>query len=248
MIAKGFFITGTDTGVGKTLAACTLLHALRQHCSRNNSKYTALGMKAVAAGTEPDEQGHPVNADVRALQQASSFAADPALVCPYVMAAPLSPHLSAALEGYSVEMDRIAAAFAQLSQQADTVVVEGAGGFCVPLTLDTNGADLARALKLPVVIVVGLRLGCLNHAVLTAQAVAATGLPIAGWIANELAPDMPAKDGNLAYLQHQFSKAHQAPLLGVLPWQTDYSETTVNTVAQRLAPLIDVSLLMKACT
>lgn len=246
MTAKGFFITGTDTGVGKTLSACTLLHALRLSCSQKNSYYTALGMKAVAAGTEPDERGRMFNADVRALQQASSFLADSALVCPYVMAAPLSPHLSAALEGYSVEVDRIAQAFTQLSQQADTVVVEGAGGFCVPLTLDTNGADLARALKLPVIVVVGLRLGCLNHAMLTAQAVAATGLPIAGWIANELSPDMPAKEGNLAYLQHQFSKTYQAPLLGVLPWQADYSEKTVHTVAQRLSPLLDVTPLTKA--
>jgi dethiobiotin synthetase len=246
MMPRGFFVTGTDTGVGKTLAACTLLHALRQHCSQINSNCTALGMKAVAAGTETDERGRSFNPDVRALQLSSSFLADPDLVCPYVMAAPLSPHLSAELEGRSVEAAQIVTAYRQLAKLTDTVVVEGAGGFCVPLTLDTNGADLAREMGLPVVIVVGMRLGCLNHAMLTAQAVRASGLPIAGWIANDVTPEMPAREGNLQYLRHQFRTQYNAPLLGHLPWQADYSEKTAHIVAERLARHLDLSPLMTA--
>jgi dethiobiotin synthetase len=225
-MSVGYFVTGTDTGVGKTLAACALIWALREKHA------TVLGMKAVAAGTELDEDLHPFNADVRALQEASSFAAPEYEVCPYVMAAPLSPHLAAELDGFSVQAATIAAAYQNLSAKADAVVVEGAGGFCVPLSMNQSGADLAKMLGLPVVLVVGMRLGCLNHAMLTAQAVASQGLPIAGWVANCIDPHMSALEGNIAYLTQQLMQHHQAPLLARLPHLADFHAGSAREMAK----------------
>lgn len=224
-MSQGYFVTGTDTGVGKTLAACALIWALRQKHTK------VLGMKAVAAGTELDEDLHPFNADVRALQEASSFAAPEYEVCPYVMAAPLSPHLAAELDGFTVQASTIAAAYQNLAAKADAVVVEGAGGFCVPLSISESGADLAKLLGLPVILVVGMRLGCLNHAMLTAQAVAAQGLPIAGWVANCIDPNMSALEGNITYLSQQLMTRYQAPLLARLPFQSDFHAGSARELA-----------------
>ena len=200
-----FFLTGTDTDVGKTHVACALLHRARR------AGRTAVGLKPVAAGT--DERGD--NDDVLRLRAASSLQLPADIVNPYCFAPAIAPHIAAAEDGVEIDFDRIAETVRNARQQADFVIVEGAGGFCVPFGIDRNGADLAARLQLPVILVVGMRLGCLNHALLTAEAIAARGLIIAGWIANCVAPDMLRFDENLATLEELLL----APLLGVIPHQ-----------------------------
>lgn len=205
----GCFVTGTDTGVGKTLASCGLLHALARHHAR------VVGMKAVAAGAEPDGQGGWANEDTLALRAASTLAVPAELDNPVLLPDPMSPHIAARRAGRSIEIAHIVDSYQRLAAQADAVVVEGAGGFLVPLSDRLTGADLARALDLPVVMVVGLRLGCLNHAALTAEAIRARGLRLAGWIASRVDPAMRVPEDNLAWLQQHL----QAPLLADIPFQ-----------------------------
>ncbi len=202
---RAYFISGTDTEVGKTLATCALLHAARLQGLR------AVGMKPVAAGT--DRSGR--NEDVERLDAASSFTAEPELVNPYCFSAPIAPHIAAAETGRVIDPAVIQAAFDQLSAQADITLVEGAGGILVPLGPDFDTADLAACLKLPVILVVGMRLGCINHALLTAEAVLNRGLALAGWVANNIDPRMARRPENLAALTERLP----APLLGVLPYQ-----------------------------
>ncbi|MFZ3127079.1 MAG: dethiobiotin synthase [Rhodoferax sp.] len=203
------FVTGTDTGVGKTLVSAALLHALAQHHTR------VVGMKPVAAGTDM-VNGVPANDDVLALRAASTCTVPPELDNPVLLPDPTSPHIAAQRAGVRITVAQLVHAYRALAQQADAVVVEGAGGFLVPLSETENGGDLAQALGLPVVLVVGLRLGCLNHAVLTAQAIAARGLTLAGWVANHVDPTLLAQADNIAYLQGQL----QAPLLATIAHQT----------------------------
>src|SRR5882757_249465 len=207
-MASSLFVTGTDTGVGKTLAACALLHQLRGRGLR------ALGMKPVAAGVEPSPEG-PVNPDVAALRQASSWPGPLAQVNPYLFEPPIAPHLAAAAVGVRIRIGSIVQAFQALRGSADVIVVEGVGGFLVPLNEQQDTGDLAVALALPVVLVVGMRLGCLNHAQLSQQAIAARSLPLAGWIANSIDPHMARFEENLQALRERID----APLLGVLPYR-----------------------------
>lgn len=202
------FVTGTDTGVGKTLVSAGLLHALARHHPR------VVGMKPVAAGTELFN-GVPANEDVLALRAASSCRVPPELDNPVLLPDPLSPHIAAARAGVRIDIGHLVACQRALALQADAVVVEGAGGFMVPLSATETGADLAEALGLPVLLVVGLRLGCLNHALLTAQAIRARGLTLAGWVANHVDSAMLAQDDNVAFLQRQL----QAPLLARIAHQ-----------------------------
>ena len=155
--ASGYFVTGTDTGVGKTLVSCALLRAFAARGLR------AVGMKPVAAGAVL-ENGRLVNEDVIALNAAANVAAPAELVNPYCFAPPIAPHIAAAEAGITVELERIREAYAALAALADRVIVEGAGGFRVPLTRELEVAHLAAHLALPVILVVGMRLGCLNHA------------------------------------------------------------------------------------
>ncbi|SFB68515.1 dethiobiotin synthetase [Polaromonas sp. OV174] len=202
------FITGTDTGVGKTLVSTGLLHALAKHHTR------VVGMKPVAAGTELIN-GQQANEDVVALRAAATCAVPPELDNPVLLPDPVSPHIAAARAGVQIDIAHLVACHSALAKLADSVVVEGAGGFLVPLSASETGADLAQALGLPVVLVVGLRLGCLNHALLTAEAIRARGLTLAGWVANHVDPSMLAQDDNIAFLQ----QALQAPLLATIPFQ-----------------------------
>jgi len=204
--AQGIFVTGTDTGVGKTLVAAAFLHAF------SNCGLRAIGMKPVAAGCEV-RGGRLVNDDVTSLKAASNIAAAEDDINPYRFPSPIAPHLAAAQAGEWISLERIHAAYTALAATADRVVVEGAGGLLVPLGKDGDFADLARSLDLPVVLVVGMRLGCLNHALLTAQAMHGRGLKFAGWIANSLDPGMAEFAGNLQTLRDLL----QAPLLGILP-------------------------------
>jgi dethiobiotin synthetase len=187
------FVTGTDTGVGKTRVACALLRALARHHGR------VAGMKPVAAGAVATAAGW-ASEDALLLRAASTVAAPPELDNPVLLPDPLSPHLAAERAGRAIDIDHLVRCHRALARRCDAVVVEGAGGFLVPLTAVLTGADLAAALRLPVVLVVGLRLGCLNHALLTAQAIAARGLALAGWVANRIDPAMAAADDNIAYL------------------------------------------------
>jgi len=200
-----YFITGTDTGVGKTRTSCALIHALRQA-----GHPRVVGMKPVAAGCDWVEgaDGHPgqwLNEDVIALRAASSLQVPSSFDNPYALPNAVSPHIAARQAGEVIDLAHIEASFHALSQHADAVVVEGAGGFIVPLCEDAGewatSAELAQRLALPVILVVGLRLGCLNHALLTQEAIVSRGLTLAGWVANVIDPAMPEQAANLATLQ-----------------------------------------------
>lgn len=206
MSARSFYVTGTDTGAGKTFASCALLHAWRARGLR------AVGMKPVASGCERVD-GRLRNEDALALQQAS--APQPAYddLNPYALPLPLAPELAAREAGVEVSLAPIVAAHARLQAMADIVVVEGVGGWAAPLSSSLDQADVVRVLELPVVLVVGLRLGCLNHAYLSARAIAADGCRLAGWIASEVDPRMERVDDNVALLAQRL----RAPCWGRLP-------------------------------
>lgn len=204
----GLFITGTDTGVGKTFATATLLHAMTTLGLR------AAAMKPIAAGADLID-GRWINEDVAILGAAANVVVPAELVTPYLFREPLAPHIAADRKGVHIEIPRIVDAYEQLARLAEWTLVEGVGGFRVPLDDQRDTADLAVALGLPVVLVVGMRLGCLNHALLTAEAIAARNLKLAGWIANRIDPDMAAFDENLAALNSRLT----APCLAVLPHQ-----------------------------
>lgn len=205
---NAYFITGTDTGVGKTRVSCALLHIFAAQGK------TVVGMKPVAAGCE---QG---GGDVASLMAAGNVSALHELVNPYAFQPPLAPHVAAALAGVVIEIEPICAAFAALQTQAEVVIVEGIGGWRVPLNAREDTSDMARRLGLPVILVVGMKLGCLNHALLTAQAINASGLELAGWVANRIDPLMSAFDENLDALQLRLA----APLLGVVPYNAQAAE------------------------
>ena len=200
------YVTGTDTGIGKTLASCALLQALRGHGLR------AAGMKPVASGCERIE-GEWRNADALALQAAGEPGIAYADINPFALEHPLAPELAARDAGVEVSLLPILASHARLSDHADALVIEGVGGWAAPLSASLMQADLVRALRLPVLLVVGLRLGCLNHALLSARAIAADGAHLAGWIASHVDPDMERVEDNIEMLRARLP----APCWGVLP-------------------------------
>ena len=206
---RGCFVTGTDTEVGKTRISAALLYWLGERGQR------CAGYKPVAAGTEWID-GAQVNEDVRALREASSVPLTDAAVGPFQYKAACAPHIAAALEGRSIERAALLQGANALAAHAEWLVAEGVGGFCVPLGPDFDSADFAVDLGLPVVLVVGLRLGCISHALLTAEAIRARGLPLAGWVANTVDTAMLYRDDNLATLRHELGRRHQAPCLGVV--------------------------------
>lgn len=203
-MTQAYFITGTDTGVGKTFATCALLHRLAGQGLR------VAAMKPVAAGL--DAAG--LNEDVELLRAAANVRCARDLMNPYALRSPVAPHLAAAEEGLEIRFAPILAAFETLANQVDILLVEGIGGFRVPLGPDGDSADLALAMDLPLILVVGLRLGCINHALLTVEAIQARGLRLAGWVGNCVDPVMARREENLAALAGDID----APLLGVLPW------------------------------
>lgn len=207
-----YFITGTDTAVGKTLIACALLHAFAAQGRK------VAGMKPVAAGCDETDQNARVelNEDVRQLRAASNILATLGQINPYCFAHPIAPHIAARKIGVHINFERILTSYHELAAQADVVIVEGVGGFRVPLNESQDSADLAQQLDLPVILVVGMRLGCLNHALLTSRAITDSGLKCAGWVANVLDSEMPALPENIDALQQRIA----APLLGVVPHQS----------------------------
>lgn len=204
--ARGWLLTGTDTGAGKTVAACALLHALRARGLR------ASGMKPVASGCTDTGTGLR-NADALALLAASDPRPPYADCNPCALPEPTAPQIAARLAGVRIALAPMVSAYARIAARADRVVVEGVGGWLAPPGDGIEHADLARALQLPVVLVVGLRLGCLNHARLTARAIAADGCTLAGWIGTGVDPDFAHRDAYLSLLR----EAVPAPCWGVLP-------------------------------
>ncbi|WOD18192.1 dethiobiotin synthase [Paraburkholderia kirstenboschensis] len=208
--ALSLFVTGTDTEIGKTFVSCALLRGFV------HEGLQAAAMKPIAAGAF-ELNGELHNEDADQLDAASNVLLPSAMRTPYLLKEPAAPHIAAALENVTFDIDHIVACHAQALQRADVVVVEGVGGFRVPLTTTHDTADLAVALKLPVVLVVGMRLGCISHALLTAEAIAARGLTLAGWVANRVDPDMTFPDENIAAIREHLAREHGAPLLGIVP-------------------------------
>jgi dethiobiotin synthetase len=207
---KGCFVTGTDTEVGKTRVSAALLAWLGQR------GLVCAGYKPVAAGLELVD-GAWVNADVRALRDAASLRVGDTEVGPCQLREACAPHIAAAREGRVIDPGALVAGAQALAARVDRLVVEGVGGWCVPLAPGFDSADLAVAVGLPVVLVVGLRLGCLNHALLSAEAVRARGLVLAGWVGNRIDPRMLHVDDNLATLRDELGRRHGAPCLGIVP-------------------------------
>ncbi len=218
---SGYFVTGTDTGIGKTVITLGLMHVLQGQGRR------VAGMKPVASGCERTAAGLR-NGDALQLQRQTSVALDYERVNPYAFEPAIAPHIAAARAGVQISLDAIQSACLQLAGQVDCVVVEGVGGWAVPLNRHEMLPDLARLLDLPVILVVGMRLGCLNHALLSAAAIERAGLQLAGWVAN--CPGAPPEclDENISTLKSRIS----APLLGVVP---ELAEPVPGQVAQYLA-------------
>jgi dethiobiotin synthetase len=223
---RGVFVTGTDTGVGKTRVAVCLLQIFA------SAGLQAVGMKPVASGSVQTTDGLR-NEDAVALRAAASTLRPYELVNPYAFIPPIAPHLAAAEAGVTIELTRILTAFNQLSAGSDVVVVEGVGGWQVPLSDSFGIPDLAKALALPVIVVVGLRLGCLNHALLSTRAIREDGMKLAGWVANGIDPGFDRRAGNLATLK----QAIQAPLWGEIPWQP-------GSASNGLSGLLDVTKIL----
>ncbi|KVG36624.1 dethiobiotin synthase [Burkholderia ubonensis] len=204
------FVTGTDTEIGKTFVSAALLHGFARLGLR------AAAMKPVAAGAY-EQDGVWRNEDADQLDAAANVVLPPELRTPFLLKAPAAPHLAAAQEGVTLDLDTIVACHREALTRADVVVVEGAGGFRVPLTGTRDMADLAVALGAPVVLVVGVRLGCISHALLTADAIRRRGLTLAGWVANHVDPAMSFQDENVATLRDWLDREHGAPLIGRIP-------------------------------
>lgn len=200
-----YFVTGTDTGVGKTLISCALLYAFAAQGK------SVAGMKPVAAGCDVDD----LNDDVKKLRAATNIFASLGQINPYSFIHPVAPHIASHNAGVSINFERILESYNELAAQAEVVIVEGAGGFMVPLNETQDSADLAVALGIPVILVVGMRLGCLNHAQLTLRAIQASRLKCAGWVANIIDANMTALQENIQALQQRID----APLLGIIAHQ-----------------------------
>ncbi len=217
-----YFVTGTDTGVGKTLISCALLYAF---ATRGKS---VAGMKPVAAGCDADG----LNEDVKKLRAATNILASLGQINPYSFPYPVAPHIAAHNAGVRINLERILESYSELAAQAEVMIVEGAGGFQVPLNETEDSTDLAVALGIPLIVVVGMRLGCLNHALLTLRAIDDCGLKCAGWVANVLDAEMAALDDNIQALQQRI----KAPLLGIVPHLPDAE-------ARAIASRLDIDIL-----
>ena len=203
----GFFVTGTDTEVGKTLVSGALILKLREQGKQ------AIGFKPVVAGTYQSTNGELLNEDLETLRIASGLAPGQMNLSSYVLDMPVAPHLAAASKGIVLQLGTIMQGLLETQKHSDCLVIEGAGGLLIPLNDHENLGDLVQQISLPVILVVGMKLGCINHALLTQEAIKARGLKIAGWVANSLANEMPLLQENVATLQTKIN----APFLGLIP-------------------------------
>ena len=231
---RAYFVTGTDTEIGKTLVSCALVYAMAQR------GWKSVGMKPVAAGTT-QQNGVLCNDDVEALKAASNFdwsnealALAAKAVNPYLFNLPVAPHIAAQKEEQEIKLDVILDSYHLLHDLADAIIVEGVGGFRVPLNANVDSADMAQQLGLPVIMVVGMRLGCINHALLTAEVIAARGLHLAGWVANCAQKEMTFLQENCQAIRERLN----APLLGCIP----YLEAPT---LEKAASYLDLTLLIK---
>lgn len=227
-MANGWFIAGTDTGVGKTYVAQGLLGALARDGRR------ALGMKPVASGCQPDPTGGLRSDDAQALISMASVEASYHDVNPYAFEPAIAPHVAAELAGVEIRLGHIRDCFSRLCGIAEYIVVEGAGGWLTPISKTQTMADVAQTCGLPIILVVGMRLGCLNHALLTQAAIAQYGLPLAGWVANHIDPTMERFDENVETLRQRI----RAPLLAVMPHHSVDAGTSGKRIVELLSNLI----------
>jgi dethiobiotin synthetase len=204
---NGFFVTGTDTEVGKTLVSGALILKLREQ------GINTIGFKPVVAGTYQDANGKTLNEDLETLRIASNLSVDQLSLCPYVLNQPAAPHLVAKEQDLQLEMGVINQAFQKIQKEAECVVVEGAGGFLIPLNDTEDLGDFVREINLPIILIVGMKLGCINHALLTYEAIKVRNLNIAGWVGNTLNSEMPLLQENLQTLKTRIT----APFLGLIP-------------------------------
>ena len=211
MAVQGYFVTGTDTEVGKTWVSVGLITLLKQQGLR------VAGMKPVSAGCSVTAEGLR-NDDALWLQRHANVDLAYDEVNPYALLPPIAPHIAAAEIGMCIDIQQLQDVFDTMAGRADQVIVEGAGGWRVPLNERQTMADLAQALGLPVILVVGIRLGCINHALLSADAIALSGLPLAGWVANRVDRDCRAADENIEAIAQRVG----APLLGAIPYMADF--------------------------
>jgi len=218
MIKKAFFITGTDTNVGKTLIAAGLLVAAK------NRGLTTAALKPVAAGCEKTSEGLR-NSDALLLQSVITQPLVYDQINPYALEAAIAPHIAAQQEKRSLSVDRLSGFCRGVLASADFTLLEGAGGWRVPINARETLADLAKNLQLPVIMVVGIRLGCINHALLTFEAIVRDGVPVAGWVANCVDAHMPALQENIDSLRARLP----VPCLGVVPFLADQSPAAVAT-------------------
>jgi dethiobiotin synthetase len=213
MSFKGFFITGTDTEVGKTLIAGALILHLQ------NIGIKAVGYKPVAAGMQK-VNGKLINEDVQTLLMVSQLIT-PYLesndICPYILKEAAAPHIVAEQNAIKLDMDAMIRQYQSLQDSFDAVIVEGAGGFLVPINEQSTLGDFAQAIQLPVILVVSIKLGCINHALLTAEAIARRGLKLEGWVANCIAADSGFNQQNIATIDHLLDSQYQTKLLGIIP-------------------------------
>ncbi len=219
-MAKGYFITGTDTECGKTEITLGLMQLL-QH-----SGHSVLGMKPVASGAVPTKDGLR-NDDALRIQRQASLPLSYDLVNPFAFEPPIAPHLAAQQAGVDIKFGQIMECHRELSSRADRVLVEGVGGWRVPLGGDGALSDLALTLNLPVILVVGMRLGCINHALLTVESIEDSGIKMVGWVANMVDPEMSEQAANIATLKQEIG----VHCLGVVPHM---SQPTAQAVAERL--------------
>ena len=203
----GFFVIGTDTEVGKTLVTGALILKLREY------GIEAIGFKPVVAGTYENDDGTVLNEDLETLQIASRLAPGQLDLCPYVLDTPAAPHLVAAKDGIQLDLTVMLQAFSEVQKQCNYVVAEGAGGFLTPINDHHDLGNFAQRVDLPVILVVGMKLGCINHALLTQEAIKARNLKIAGWIANCPSGEMPLLQENIATLKSKMV----TPFLGFIP-------------------------------
>lgn len=211
----GVCITGTDTGVGKTRVTCAMIHALSKHLR-------VAGFKPVAAGAERID-GVLVNEDARLILQAMDHPLPYDRINPICLQAAIAPHIAAAREGVTIEASRLIDAYRSLTEDHDLVVLEGAGGWMVPMSRSWQFPELIRRLGLPVIVVVGMRLGCLNHSLLSIAAIEQAGLEVAGWVANHIDPDMASQEDNLETLRTMID----APLLARYPYDPQADLATI---------------------
>jgi len=215
----GFFVIGTDTEVGKTLVSGALILKLRAQGKK------VIGFKPVVAGTYEDSNGDSLNEDLEALRIASNLKPGQMDLCPYILDVPAAPHLVAASIGLQLKLEPIMQAFDKVQREAELVIVEGAGGFLIPLNDQEDLGDIAKKVGFPVVLVVGMKLGCLNHALLTHEAIQARNISIAGWVANALSTEMPLLQENIETLKTRI----KAPFLGSIPALPKYLQKATDS-------------------